>query len=374
MGISPIRMTKFAGSAYGADVISYGAKMSQRQITSKVNLMKFFKKGLHDYDQIEGILYHLPEEEKFLGALPNMWRKLFRPSEIPEKTQEMHNIFYDFAKNFQSAKGHWAEETPAIKKLAKTLEVFFKSKIEANYIDEGMFGSVIRIEGAKEDLALKVFHEVPEMIEPSSVGIYKRHGQTIELQNAIALTHGLRPSQRARFYMGRITSLGENGGYMLSEFVKSGKKSFSLLPEYTPREDFIYSRFVYGDRLKFGNILDGKLLDFGDISYKFPNKEQADIAKKIFPLICKGDTKKLIDIKKQYKDNPDFEAVVKNSSSTIVRHLSYPFNLISFMKSKGAKEVLSSLTALGVEFPELKTYKQFKPEQILFLKSTGVIK
>ena len=218
MGISPISVTKFAGSALSAGAVSYGVKTTQRQTPSTVNLMRFFKKGLHNYEQIEGILCQLPEEEKFLGALPSMWRKLFKPSELPQKTLEIHNIFYDFAKNFQSAKGHWAEETPAIKKLAKTLEVFFKSKIEANYIDEGMFGSVIRIEGAKEDLALKVFHEVPEMTEPSSVGIYKRHGQTIELQNAIALTHGLKPSQRARFYMGRITSLGENVFLLLHAF------------------------------------------------------------------------------------------------------------------------------------------------------------
>ena len=195
----------------------------------------------------------------------------------------------------------------------------------------------------------------------------------MELQNAIALTHGLKPSQRARFYMGRITSLGEDGGYMLSEFIQPSKMSGMELGAYTPREDFTYSRFLFGDRLKRGNILDGKILDFGDVSYRFPNKEQEKIAKKIFPLICNGETEKLAAIKKQYKENPDFDAVVKNSTSDIVQYLSYPFNLVDFMKAKGAKEVLSSMNALGVDFPQLKAYKSFKPEQINFLKSVGIL-
>lgn len=375
MGVNPVNLSKSAISAFQSGVVLNSAKSNAKtKTTPTLNLIRFFKKGLHDYEQIDGILCKISEDKKCLGSLPNMWRKMFAPSELPQKTKEIHDIFYDFAKKFQKTKDSLSESSVTIKDFAKNLSKVLNDKTEVSYIDEGMFGSVVRIKGGKEDLALKVFHEVADTTEPRAISAYKRHGQTMELQNAIALTHGLKPSQRARFYMGRITSLGEDGGYMLSEFVHPQKISPSHLPPYSPKEDFRYSRFLFGDKLKLGNILDGKLLDFGDVSYRFPNKEQENIAKEIFPLICKGDTKKLADIKKQYKDNPDFAAVVQNSTADLVRHLSYPFNLIDFMNAKGAKEVLSSVNALGVDFPQLKAYKYFKPEQTDFLKSVGIIK
>ena len=374
MGVNPVSISKTAISALQSGVVSNAVRgAAQKESTPTINLIRFLKKGLHNFEQVDGIVLRLPDEKKMLGVLPENWRKLFATAELPQKTKEVHNILYDFAKKFQKTEGSLSESNLTIQNFAKKLGDFLKIKTEVSYVDEGMFGSVVRIKGGKEDLALKVFHEIPETVEPYSMSAYKRHGQTMELQNAIALTHGLKPSQRARFYMGRITSLGEDGGYMLSEFVSPSKMSGMELSAYTPREDFTYSRFLFGDRLKRGNIMDGKILDFGDVSYRFPNKEQEKIAKEIFPLICNGETQKLAAIKKHYKNNPNFDAVVNKSSSNIVYYLSYPFNLVDFMKAKGAKEVLSSINALGVDFPQLKTYKAFKPEEINFLKSVGIL-
>ena len=165
MGVNPVSISKTAVSAIQSGVLPNAARgAAQKEKTPTINLIRFFKKGLHDYDQIEGILCHLPEEEKLLGALPEMWRKMFSPSELPQKTKEIHNIFYDFAKKFQKAEGSFSDSRATIQNFAERLGNFLKSKAEVNYIDEGMFGSVVRIKGGNEDLALKVFHEVPETI------------------------------------------------------------------------------------------------------------------------------------------------------------------------------------------------------------------
>ena len=315
--------------------------------TSAINLYRFLKKGLHNFDELAGILKKLPEEEKFIGSLPDNWRKLFNPAQISGKTRKIQKILSDFAQKFQETNGHPDLTAQAMNKLEKDLCKTLGEKVEVDFTGLGMFGSVVRINGAKEDLALKVFHKTNYPITPHSP--YKSHGQTMELQNIAALNHALKPSQRARFYCGKATVAGEKDGFILSEFVKA--PAAQVYEEMKPFEELAYRKFACGDNLTYGNIINGKIVDFGNISRTFKNKQQELFAKKLFPLIIKGDKDGISKLIIQNRGNTDFAAVVeycRNVVNSDWNNFCNPVSRISKTTDKTKSIIIASANALGV--------------------------
>ena len=275
-----------------------------------INLLKYFKNKLHSFDEITRILRKLPEDEKYIGHLPDTWRKIFSPSEIKSKTLEIQKILSGFSQEVSETDGHPVLTEKVMEKIGKALEKILGQKAEVGFAGIGMFGPVFRIKTETEDLALKYFHKLKffDLWRGTIHEAYKKHGQTMELQNAVAINHAIKPSKRAKFYCGKATIVGQDGGFMLSEFVPSSGE-LRVLPPYHPKEEFIYSKFNFGDINTEGNLINGKITDFGNIVREFENKSQENFAKEIFPLIVKGETEKIKKLIALHKGNSDFEKV-----------------------------------------------------------------
>lgn len=294
-----------------------------------VNLFHYFKKGLRDADEIEAIVKRLPDDQRFIGELPHNWRSLFSPKELSQKTREVQQIFSQCADSFEK------EGFLSIMKLGDNLSKVLSKKCSVSFVDSGSYGSVIRIRGANEDLALKVFHKVSQ---PPHIS-YQDHGQIKEIANAVAINHALKPSQHSRFYCAKLAPLEKTDGFMLSSFedAKPTPLCFNVL------EDFDYKKFVFEDVIAYGNILGHKIVDFGKIFYKFDTPEKAKFAKKLYPLIKKADIPKILELKQKHKGNPVFEALVSESRKELEMLADLPGMLV---KKEDNQKLLENIAKL----------------------------
>ena len=272
------------------------------------NLLHFFKKGLHPIGEITAFLSKLTDEEKYIGFLPDKWRQKFIPSDIKDKTREIQHLFSQFARDsYTSSDTPIAEFQKQIEALQTGLEEILGDKCNIEYVGSGAFGKVFRIQCAKEDLALKIYHDSPP------ARLLNEHGKTKEIANAVALNHTLKSSRCARFYCGKVTENSEPDAFMLSQFVPDNGK-----PKIKETlRGWIYRRFCLNDRVKQGNIISGKITDFGGIVREYENYVQQDFAKKLYPLIRSGDSKAILRMKAKYANDKDFNCLWQSIENLI---------------------------------------------------------
>lgn len=92
---------------------------------------------------------------------------------------------------------------------------------------------------------------------------------------------------------------------MVTRFVPKGEK------ELSSSHILDYQRFFLGDTRK-SNIINGKLIDFGAVYLNYSSKEEEQIAKKILPLIKKGDLKKIKEMLDKNKHSVKIRDFIAN--------------------------------------------------------------
>lgn len=278
---------------------SSAIKSAQKQdsFTPK-NLLHFLKKKLRSYDEIVKFLKNLPPEERYVGALPEKWLQLFDRKNIGKKTKEIQKIFSDFARGDYSPYAFKPEiSVEKLGKLSKDLEKALGKPCSVSYTGCGLSGKVYRINCAGEDLALKTYYSDTKNF------LLKSTGKTKEVATAVALNYTLKPNQRARFYLGKLAIGSEADGFMLTEFVKPNRWRTECGNIFLN----LYKRFTCRDAHTPGNIISGKMVDFGYVENAFENFRQQQMAKKLCSLIKKGDIRGINKMKRQYRNNLYFE-------------------------------------------------------------------
>lgn len=331
------------------------------------NLFHFLKKKLRTKKEIEAFILNLPAEKRYMGSLPDNWRKQFPPDKIKDKTSEIGKIFSDFAKSSYTSKTvNGSKLKKQALELEKRLTESLNTQCRVSYINSGQYGKVFKIEGLNEELALKIFHN-----DPLYSRLNPEHGRTKEIANAIYYSNAIKPNQSSRFYMGKLALDDEPDGFMLTSWVKSEGKERNFIDLFDALY-LEYKKFTLKD--KGQNTIQNRLVDFGAISLSYENFRQQDFAKKLIPLIKKGDEKEILKLKEKYADDKDF---IK-ASQIIMQNINYyldemPALLLYIIKDEPETLSLKELKgyrALGADFSPLK--KHINPNNKELLEALGI--
>lgn len=312
------------------------------------NLYHHLKKDLYSGNSLFRISDALNDEDRNIGCLPKEWIDKIDSDEIGEKTEQIHKTFANFAKfvySFQTderkkeineileafryryfMEGHTEEETikatketkeliaqkskevvyNAMKNMEASIGEILGSECEINYLNRGSFGIVFKITIGGKSCALKVFKP-----KPNDLCLLSAHGQMPEIASAIHLNKNIKPSQCSKFYLGRFSSNKQNDAYMLTSYVERPKKAISNQRGVWKSSDCSISKYAINDN-NFDNVIHGKLVDFGGVSYRFKNEEQRKIAKELLPLIQNNDTEGIEILRQKYGNSKDFLTVLNS--------------------------------------------------------------
>lgn len=269
---------------------------------SSHNLLHFLKKRLYTVDEITYFVEKLSDEERYVGCLPDRWREKFDDANIKEGTLQIQKILSDFAKTCSSGRETPMEFlSPEARELAQAFQRYL-GECTVTPVRKGTFGKVFRIQGGGEDLALKIYHNNP--IEY----LLSTHGQTVEVANAIHLNHVLKPNQCSRFYCAKMELPKNEGAFMLTEFVKESNTPQPL----DPWTLWDYGYFHFSDT-KDANFINGKVVDYGGISYNFDSYNEMKYAKKLYPLIQGCQAKEILKLREKYTGDKDFDKLISKA-------------------------------------------------------------
>lgn len=326
------------------------------------NLFHFLKKKLYTVDEITDFAKKLSDEEKYIGCLPDKWRKSFPESEVREKTKQIQKLFSEFAKNCSTRENTPIKTlAPEVEKLRAQLEELFgECKIDRSF--KGSLGKVFLIDCGSEKVALKIFHNNPN---PKHLA---GHGQTKEIANAVFLSNNLKPNQSSRFYCGKIGLSGDNDAFMLTEYVtpKIAGNSHNHWALWD------CSRFYNGD-YKGDNIINGKIIDYGGIHYNFENLNQKAYAKELFPLIQGGKAKEVSKLIRKYRGDSDFDAILNRAKEIVETQIDSPYSFaVSVNDGYFTKKQVDAFKALGVDFSGFKNFETSNESLISALENVGL--
>ncbi|MCR4881192.1 MAG: hypothetical protein K6A44_04485 [bacterium] len=276
-------------------------KISATGQRATVNMMRLFKRRLLSAEELKAIVKSTPQEERYLGHLPTDWfGKRKTNEEISELTQKVFASFSRFATGVYSK----INMSPVlyesfIKYLRADIRQLTKHRASMEYVGRGLFGKVFKLKVKGKEYALKVFH----MSDRES----DLHGKSKEIANAIAYNHAKSRRRRADFYFGKIAGENDMDGFILTEFVPGEMVEKNLAPRR-----YEYRRYSTNDAYKGYNTINGKLVDFGDISDVFTNKMSASIAKQLLWAIQARDYKKAYSLILKYENLPEYREAAKN--------------------------------------------------------------
>lgn len=348
------------------NVYNYNNIAFNGNISPKQNLYHTLKKRLHTADEVFQLIDKQKEEDRYIGSLPVNWVRAFKPDEIKDKTTEIFHIFSDFATDAISTENHLysKEEDVPLLKLKYRLDKALNTNSNIEYIGSGDYGRVYRIQALDEDVALKIFYSDITMKLLKAF-----HGNPMEISNAVALNHTLKPNQCSKFYCAKISQLDEKDGFMLTKFVEPDNK------KYPPLTPFDYSRFLYMDanRNKGENFIGGRLIDYGDIRQKFPNKKQQQMAKQLLPLIKKKDIEGIRALNDKYSDNKNWESYLKGTTTLFQRKAREPEYFAINIAPNLTKTDIQMYSLLGVDFSDIEKYdfRKTPHKYIIHLRNLG---
>ena len=348
------------------NVYNYNNIVFKGNKSPKKNLFHTLKKRFHTSNEVFELIDKRDEEERYLGSLPVNWVRAFKPEEIKDKTTEIFHIFSDFATDAISTENHVysKEEDFPLLKLKYRLDKEINTDTKIEYIGSGDYGRVYRIQALDEDVALKIYYS-----DMNNKLLKAFHGNPMEISNAIALNHTLKPNQCSKFYCAKISQLDEKDGFMLTKFVEPDNK------KYPPLTPFDYSRFLYMDanRNRGENFIGGRLIDYGDIRQKFPNHEQQQMAKQLLPFIKKKDIEGIKSLNDKFSDNKEWKKYLQGTTALFQRKVKEPAYFAMYIAPNLTKTDIQMYSFLGVDFSAIEEYDYSKttPENIQALKNLG---
>lgn len=209
---------------------------------------------------LNGYLREITTPSNYVGCLPISMLKNVNKSEFGKKTEEVDEIFSNFAKSTSSEKDTEPETlTPQIKKLQENLSKTLGLNIQVSYLGKGCVGKTFKIKTPDETLVLKTYHSnLKKIISPR---IEDYHGNNIELANALFAQKTAHKNKFAKFYMGKFET--ENSpGYILTKYIEKPDKFNKSQPQYF--DSILIQRFLDyldGDKNRIGNTI----IEYGGI-------------------------------------------------------------------------------------------------------------
>ncbi len=249
------------------------------------NLSNELERCHYDKKGVEKLLQENPTIAPIVGSLPQKWGKKLASKEGLEKIDE---IFYSFSKKYHNG----TLKTEDINTYAESLSKVLKTKVEINYLDEGMIGCVYTINVDGQKLVLKCFKKVNPLSQQG-------HGNYSELASAVyASKHD--PNHFAKFYMGRFGE--KEDGYMLTKFVEYSKHNneFKLSNYLTPMSSGDLGHNVHGNTIiDYGAAWEDALLT------RF-NTNEKKILRVLVNAIDNNNTDEVNNIISKYSGSKDF--------------------------------------------------------------------
>lgn len=216
------------------------------------DITKYLEENPLDAYQLQKLLAKYPNTNRNFGELPSKWN-----ISTQEQSDKVRMIFDKFREEVActSHKKTLITGNP-LSTMQKELSNILGREVRVIELETGKFakGYKISVDGA-EDVVMKVFHKKPETLYES----FNIHGQFVEPQRGIFLSAN--SEQFAKTYFGKITTEIDRDGYMVTEFLEDTGRKASF-DEHLELKDY----FVFCEDVAEGhNILDGKIIDFGDI-------------------------------------------------------------------------------------------------------------
>lgn len=340
------------------------------------------------------------DEEKNIGCMPESWIKNLKKDEIGTKTKEVQKLFAEFARSISvlTSKEYMQDAEKMIDelkdrlfrsgvsdekinetidklrkylkedvlekcndagdKLISDLDKIIQKECSIEFLNNGMYGFAFKIKTDDEEFILKTYR-------PDALSILGRHGKTTDTANAAHLSSSMKPTQCARFYMGKIIEGKNPEGYSLSGFVKPNpdKQAAKDREMWFRDNKLTSSKYVFTDLAEIDseimddNLIDGKLIDFGGVCYRYKNKNQQMIAKELYPLINKGDKEGIKALREKYAGSKDFDECVErlNLLYGFGSQLNCPskFAKHALFKKLNAKEI-AGFEALGIDYSKIR--------------------
>ena len=201
-----------------------------------------------------------PDKDLRLGALPFDWIKDFDKSEIPELTQKIDTIFYNYAKetaNFKSCEFKSYNENLK-KSIAETLK---RDDVDVEYIGAGFFKNCQKI--TVGDYAYKLSTFKSDWKAPYRSLLSGSHGMYSEPAKIFYVYKNYSHGRVAKPFMSRPAEYSQfrDNGYILSKYIDKNdtqRAKGELDPIYLD-----YCRIIHTDKERKGNEILGVITDVG---------------------------------------------------------------------------------------------------------------
>lgn len=241
----------------------------KKALTLGKNLTEFLEENPIMYSSgTEELLTAYPLTNTRVGSMPEYFNvKDVESNKIFEATEQLANNLE--LSRFRTVDTNF--EQSLLNQYKFTLQSMIKKEITINEIGSGSFGKVYKlsIEG-KKPIAIKLFFK--------NKGD-ERSGSNVEIPLAI-FTNKHFPEHFARFYFGKVPSNSGENGFMVSEFLTpSPEGKFPV--QHDKKWSFSYDDGHGWNDLR-GNIIGGKICDFGYVQINDKENNTTSVSLKLF--------------------------------------------------------------------------------------------
>ena len=231
---------------------------------SPINIKKLFRKQICKRKTLYNIYKKYPNLNRNLGSMPKIFLE-----QAANKENCSKNLFEILSKYSLRLNYSFSDDIIPVEELNIILQNFseelselVKYPINVSFVGNGANGNGFKISvlNSKEqkDFFYKVFY--PRTIKSYDSGY--RHGADLEPIYAYFISCNDRKNHFVKFYAGRFASQYEKDAFILTEYVE---REPDFKQSYIQNIDFISS-----EDKRLGNILNGKIVDFGAIKIDIP--------------------------------------------------------------------------------------------------------
>ena len=274
------------------------------------NLEKYAAGDLRTPSQVETILKQYPQTGRFMGSIPFNWMKDVKKEEIPERTNQIFDLFANFARSVTCARNnHHSNYKKQMDECALNLEKLTGERTKMEYLGEGTIGRTYKLSVGEENFVVKTF-----FTNPVGLGYYTRHGKGAEILSAVYAKYNAPKGYFADFYFGKFAKKDDFDGFMVTKFIDydTAKTSYvknMMLDKMTEHP------VVCGNLVNNNSVLD-TVVDYGEITKGgLANNRQYKIQRLIVSALLSEDVERFNNICKQYEGS-DLDNVLNGLSKS----------------------------------------------------------
>ena len=245
---------------------------------SEINIKKLFKKQICKRKNLYNIYKKYPNLNRNLGSMPKIFLE-----QAEDKEHCSKKLFEILSKYSLRLNYSFSEEIIPVEELniimqnlADELAELVKYTVNVSFVGNGANGNGFKISVLNSKEQKDFFYKVFYLRTVPSYDSGYRHGSDLEPIYAYYISCNDRKNHFVKFYAGRFADKYEKDAFLLTEYVE---RESEFKQSYIQNIDFISS-----EDKRFGNIVNGKIVDFGAIKIDIPvllNKQLRKIVRVI---------------------------------------------------------------------------------------------